>query len=260
MIARAIAGIAIATLIAVVAFRARSLSRGGAGAAIVVGSLAVAVSWSWGALVIIYFVAAAAVSRAGASVKGRRTLPVVAKSGPRDAAQVVANGGVFALAALGMLVAPAPEWTALAVGSIAASEADTWGTEIGTWLGADPRSILTMRPVPPGTSGNVTIAGTAGTFLGASLIALSAALLGAPRPICIAAGAGGIGGALVDSLIGATLQSRRWCDACDAATERVVHDCGQPTRLAGGYRWLDNDAVNLVCGAAGGLLAVALAG
>jgi uncharacterized membrane protein len=70
--------------------------------------------------------------------------------------------------------------------------------------------------------------------------------------------AGGVVGALADSLIGATVQARRWCDACGVATERVRHDCGSPTRTAGGVSGLDNDMVNLFSGILGGVAATAL--
>jgi uncharacterized membrane protein len=69
----------------------------------------------------------------------------------------------------------------------------------------------------------------------------------------------GFAGSLFDSLLGATLQARRWCDACNAPTERRIHSCGSRTRVAGGISWLDNDVVNLVSGVGGGLLAVILA-
>ena len=36
------------------------------------------------------------------------------------------------------------------------------------------------------------------------------------------------------------------CPACGAFTERREHDCGASTSPAGGWRWMTNDAVNLV--------------
>jgi uncharacterized membrane protein len=71
--------------------------------------------------------------------------------------------------------------------------------------------------------------------------------------------AGGLAGVLVDSLLGATVQRRRWCPACERQTERTTHDCGTPTAPRGGLAWLDNDMVNLLSNAAGGLVALALA-
>ena len=72
------------------------------------------------------------------------------------------------------------------------------------------------------------------------------------------AAAGGLGGAMTDSLLGATAQARRRCEACDCWTEQTMHDCGTPTRHAAGLARLDNDAVNLVSGAAGGALSLAI--
>jgi uncharacterized protein (TIGR00297 family) len=244
-----------------IAWRERLLSTSGAVAASIIGSLAVASAWSWGGLLVFYFVVAAIVSRVGRQKKEARTRLVIAKSGPRDAAQVLANGGVFAVAALGNVLLPHPAWAVVAASSLAASEADTSATEIGTLFGGEPRSILDRTRVPAGTSGGVTAVGTVAALAGASVVALVARLLGVvDRPtttwlilIC------GFAGAIVDSLLGATLQAKRWCDACNLATEHRVHRCGHRTRLVGGLSWLDNDAVNLVSAALAGLLAALLA-
>jgi uncharacterized membrane protein len=67
----------------------------------------------------------------------------------------------------------------------------------------------------------------------------------------------GVAGMLVDSLLGATLQGKYACPACDARFERGNTVCHEPVRLSGGQRWLDNDLVNLaatVCGAAAATL------
>jgi uncharacterized membrane protein len=62
-------------------------------------------------------------------------------------------------------------------------------------------------------------------------------------------------GMLADSILGAAVQGRFHCDACDLSTERRLHRCGRPTRLTGGISWLNNDAVNALA-----TLAAALAG
>ena len=212
-----------------------------------VGTLAVAAGWSWGALLIAFFVASTLLSRVGAGRKERRVGGIVAKGGERDAAQVLANGGVFAAAALMSLLAPEwPGWTAVGAGALAAATADTWATEVGTLAGGVPRSITSLKPVPPGTSGGITVAGTLASVAGATFIGALAWVAGWPRDAVLGgAAAGGFAGATFDSLLGATLQARRWCDHCAAATERIVHGCGTPTRPAGGLAWLDNDRVNL---------------
>lgn len=251
------AGIVVAAAIAVAARRTGSLSSSGALAAIVVGALAVGAGWSWGLLLVLYFLASSALSHLGRAEKERRTASIVAKGGARDAVQVLANGGVFALAALAFMRQPASWLLALGAGSLAASAADTWATEIGTRYGGRPRSILSLRAVDPGTSGGISAAGLLASVAGAAFVAL-VALAARGRDVGPAILAGGVAGALVDSLLGATLQARRWCETCTRETERVVHDCGTETRRLRGLPWLDNDAVNLASSAAGGLLAALL--
>jgi uncharacterized membrane protein len=69
---------------------------------------------------------------------------------------------------------------------------------------------------------------------------------------------GGFVGALADSLLGATIQSRRWCGTCRRETERTVHDCGAATTPQRGLVWINNDVVNFVSTIIGGLLAARL--
>jgi uncharacterized protein (TIGR00297 family) len=255
---RAIEGFLLAAVIALLARRARSLSSGGAVAATAIGTLAVSAGWSWGALLIAYFVASSLISHLGRAVKEQRTASVVAKSGERDAVQVMANGAVFAAAAVVMVIHPGARWAALGAGALAASAADTWATEIGTLYGGEPRALLGWRRVPRGTSGGVSWIGTVAAVAGAVFIAAAAIVLGWPRSSAAAIIAGGVAGAFVDSLLGATIQCRRWCDRCERETERDVHDCGVQTRPLRGVPWVNNDVVNLASGAAGALLAALL--
>ena len=260
--ARATAGLLAASCIALAARRAGMLSTSGACAAVVVGTVAVAAGWRWGALLIVYFVVASLLSRAGAGEKSRRTGGIVAKGGARDATQVLATGGICAVGALGSVAGASPALRSLAAlaagGALAAASADTWATEIGTLLGGAPRALLTGRPAPPGTSGAVSALGTAAMVAGASFTAAVAHLLGitsAPLTVTLA----GCIGALMDTVIGATLQERRWCDHCDRATERPVHDCGRETRRTAGLAGVDNDVVNLLATLAGAATAALLA-
>jgi uncharacterized protein (TIGR00297 family) len=253
-------GAALSIVVAAAAWRAHSLSAGGGIAAAVIGTLAVAAGWAWAGLLIAYFVVSSALSHAGRDIKMRRTSGIVGKTGARDGVQVLANGGVFAAAALFATVNPEMRWLALAAGALASSAADTWATELGTQFGAAPRSILTARVVPVGTSGGISAIGTVGAVAGACFVAAVAFALGWPPRIVGFAAVGGVVGAVVDSLLGASVQAARWCDTCARATERPRHDCGNLTRHVRGIPWLDNDAVNLLSGLAGGLLAAWLAG
>jgi uncharacterized protein (TIGR00297 family) len=260
---RALAGIVLALAVAGTAWRAGALSRTGFAAATVCGALCVAAGWNWAILLIVYFVAGAALSRAGQVRKRDLTEGIVSKGGPRDAVQVLANGGAYSAAALAAAMLGS-EWLAWgAVGALAASSADTWATEIGVGLGRIPRSIINGTYVRPGESGGVTLVGLIGAAAGAAWIGLVSIVSGFSTALGIAAVIAGFGGSLADSILGATVQERRWCDACNEPTERRVHLCGTPARRAGGITGLNNDVVNLLATFAGlilGVMAYCIAG
>ena len=257
--------ILLASLVALSAYRAGSLRADGALAAVSVGALALAVGWAWGIFLIIWFVLASVLSRIGRERKAERTRDVVSKSDHRDALQVLANGGVFAACALWVLTRDleppqAAIFAVAAASALTAAGADTWSTEIGTMWGGTPWSIRTMRRVPIGTSGAITIGGTLGGVLGAITLATLAAVFGMiPTSSIVAVSLGGVGGAAADTILGAWGQERRWCARCARETERTVHTCGTETDYQGGVRRLDNDLVNALCTLVGALVGCAMA-
>lgn len=161
---------------------------------------------------------------------------------------MLVNGGVFAVAAAMAIVVPHPTflWRAAGAGALAASAADTWATEIGTWLGGTPRSAWNWRRVAPGTSGGMTTAGTVAMIAGAIVVALVVYAIKWGRGHAIAVVLGGLSGAVADTVIGATLQERRRCLGCGEHTERFMHSCGSRTRVSRGIPGLGNDTVNLI--------------
>src|SRR6516164_3173130 len=187
MLARAAVGLLVAAIIATLARATRSLSRGGAVAATGLGTLTAAAGYPWAILLIAYFASSSALSRLGGAEKERLTGSIVAKGGQRDARQVLANGGVFGVAVLGMLFQPGVWWTALGTGALAASAADTWATEIGTRFGGVPRSILSGEPVPTGTSGGVSVIGSLAGLAGALFVAAVALAIGWSRQSALSA-------------------------------------------------------------------------
>ena len=257
--ARLAVGLVAAAGVAAAARRWRALSSSGGVAATVVGTLAVGAGWGWGVLLVAFFAGGTALSRLGATRKALRTQGVVTKGGERDAWQVLANGGAFATAAIAQMAAPHPLWLAAGAGALAAALADTWATEIGTLSAGEPLSILSWRPVPVGTSGGVTAAGSLAALGGALFLGVVALAVGAAPLVAGAAVLAGVVGATTDSLLGATVQARRWCARCAMGTERIVHPCGQRSQPAGGVAWIDNDVVNLLATVTGALVAAALA-
>ena len=258
---RALVGALAGGAIAGVAHRAGQLSSSGQWAAFACGILATAAGYRWAAILVVFFSASTILTRWGTADKVRRTEAIVPKGGERTARQVFANGGVFVLLATFGTAVPSRRVQAGALGALAAACADTWATEIGTYLGGEPRSIASGLPLPRGMSGGVTLTGSLATIAGATFIALGAPwTLGHPdaRAVVAVLGGGALG-AFGDSLLGATVQSRRWCAKCREWTERRVHPCGYRANHARGVLWLDNDAVNFAATLIGALSAMSLA-
>jgi uncharacterized membrane protein len=107
--------------------------------------------------------------------------------------------------------------------------------------------------VPAGTSGGVTLAGSAGAAIGALSVAATGALVSG-RPLLVPAGTLiGFLGMLADSALGGTLQGRFHCARCDQPSDWRFHRCGSATEWRGGLSWMTNDTVNfLAAGLAGG--------
>ncbi len=252
----------LALAIATAAWRRRSLRGDGAVAAAIVGTIALRAGWAWGSVLIVWFVWATIGSRLGRERKQARTAGMLDKGAQRDARQVVANGGIYALAAASSLLwgDPASEAALWGAAALTAAGADTMATEIGTWIGGTPRSVRTGRPVPTGTSGAVSLAGCVamlGSALVLTAVAVAFGLVPTQQWWIVAVSA--VSGAVADTIAGELVQQRRWCPSCDTATEQHRHACGTVTQHRGGVRWVGNDAVNLICTGSAALLAWLLA-
>lgn len=255
MILRLVIGAALAAIVAAAAARARMLSSGGAIAAAVVGAAAVAAGWSWGIVLVVFFALTSSLSAYGAERKRALTRGVLAKGARRDAIQVLSNGGAFTVAGILWLGTGDSLFLAAGSGAIAAAAADSWATETGVAFGGVPRSLVSGRPVARGASGGVTIAGFLGAAAGATVMAGTMLLIGWSRAVAVAAVFGGMLGMTIDSVLGATLQARRFCRDCGTETEQPVHQCGRSTQVIRGVRWVDNDLVNMLATLSGAVIA-----
>ena len=256
-------GFLLAVLVAYLAFRAHSLSRRGAVAATIVGTIIFGIGgWQWAVLLLTFFITSSGLSRLFKKRKARLD-EKFSKGHERDAGQVFGNGGLATLFAA--LHALYPESIFLWIGfaaSLAAVNADTWATELGVLNPTPPRMItdLTKR-VEKGTSGGISIFGTLASLAGAALIALLAVTLSPNGTLTPAhwllVTAAGVSGSLFDSLLGATIQAMYFCPKDQKETEKhPLHTCGTKTVHIRGWRWLDNDWVNFACGMLGSLIAL----
>ena len=240
-------GTLFAAVVAIVAYRVRALSASGALAAFAVGAIVFARGgWPAASVLFAFFIPSTLLSRIGAQHK--RSLAEDEQHAARNGWQVLANGSVAAACTLA-----GPALATAFAGAFAAASADTWATEIGLLSRAAPFSILTLRPLRAGISGGVTALGLAATLGGALVVAGVASLAGYGPLLAVALG--GIAGALLDSLAGATLQALRWCPACERECEARRHSCGSPTLLRRGISWIENDAVNFLATLGGAAVA-----
>ena len=262
-------GFILAALIAWAATRAHSLSRSGGWGALLTGTLIFGLGgWQWAVLLLGFFISSSVLTR----LFKRRKLAFAEKfekGGVRDIGQVLANGGIASLFAAAHFFFPQAGWTWLGfAASMAAVNADTWATELGVLSPVKPRLLTTWKYVERGTSGGISLAGTLSAATGAGFIALLAALgtpsLGLrefPKSLTVIAIVllGGMLGALFDSLLGATVQAIYRCPQCDKETEKHPrHTCGTETVQVRGWKWLNNDLVNLGCALMGSVVGVVL--
>lgn len=256
---RTLIGAILVGLAAVSACRRGQLTLGGEFAAFALGTASVVGGIGWALALAAFFYSSMQFGGWRADEKQERSRDVLPDARARDAWQVLANGGLFAVAAVSWGVGGSWDAGLFGFGALATATADTWATEVGMALNAAPRSILTGQHVAPGTSGGVSAFGMGAVVAGSFMIALLAvASFTTPFdiPRLEAVLVGGVAGAITDSLLGASVQSRRWCQRCARWTERRVHTCGFRSHHAAGFRWMTNDVVNVLATGVGGLVAV----
>ena len=188
--------------------------------------------------------------------------------GQRNWVQVLCNGGIGSLCALLYLYHTGigenpinlrgPEMDATTIyslgyiSSISCSCGDTWASEVGSAIGGTPRLVTTMRLVPRGTNGGITMVGLACSLAGGLLIGASyyiALLIFSITDNCtpqwtivIIAGMAGLLGSLIDSLLGATLQYSGYSEEI----KKVVNAPGVGVKHISGYNIISNHTVNFI--------------
>jgi len=121
----------------------------------------------------------------------------------RKASQIIANLGAAAVfATAGSYIA--------CIAALAEAAADTASSEIGQTLGGRVRLLTTLKAVPTGTDGGITVKGTLAGVLSALIVVIIGFAgvfeLRAASVALLAACAG----LIFDSLLGATVEQRGW--------------------------------------------------
>lgn len=246
-------GMFLSLVVAVLSYKVKFLDAGGSATTFILATVVFGVGhWTFSLPILTFFVVSSILSKMGKKRK-KTFLTIFEKSSQRDMWQVIANGGLAGLLVI-LWYFVKQDWIFVVyVASLAAVTADTWGTEIGVLSKSSPRSILTFKPVAPGTSGGVSFWGTLGATCGALLIglvsmAISPQLVGFGELLIVVIA--GVLASLVDSLLGATIQAQFKCAVCGKDTEKHIH-CEKPTIFSRGLVWMNNDVVNIFCAASG---------
>ncbi|XP_074281024.1 protein PGR [Silene latifolia] len=259
--------ILISFLIAIRAYRKKSLNLSGALSGFLVMSIHLAANLRFGALLLVFFFSSSKLTKIGAEKK-RKSDVEYKDGGQRNWLQVLCNSVVAAVlvATIWKLV----RWddkcldskessliTALAggiIGHYCCCNGDTWSSEIGVLSEAQPRLITTLKPVRKGTNGGVTRTGLLAAAAGGGVIGLTFVVLGFVTATCSTDIAlkqllviplsvlSGLGGSVIDSLLGATLQFSGFC----SVRNKVVGKPGPTVKRISGLSILDNNAVNFV--------------
>jgi uncharacterized protein (TIGR00297 family) len=153
-------------------------------------------------------------------------------SKPRDAFQVLANGGVTLLLAVLFLIYKVWYLEVLMLVSVSVACADTLSSEIGMKFGKKTFGILNLKTLPKGVSGGVSWLGFLGAFLGAVVIAVFR--MDYFWIIVIS----GFSGSIIDSIIGLLFQAKYKRDGQITDIESAD--------FVGGYIFVSNDMVNVL--------------
>ncbi|HEX2252209.1 MAG TPA: TIGR00297 family protein [Thermoanaerobaculia bacterium] len=228
-------GAAVNLVLAALGYLGRTVNVSGAVAGWVVGTVIWAfLGWQGYLLLIAFFVLGSGATKLGYRRKAAAKL-AQEEGGRRGARHALANVGVALACAVFAATTPYPLVFALAfAAAFATAASDTAGSEIGQLWGRRTFLLTTLRPVPRGTDGAVslegTLAGIAASFL---LGALGAAVGLYPWEGVWVVVVAAFVGTTLESLLGATVERRGL---------------------------LDNEAMNFLNTLVGALVAAALAG
>lgn len=197
----------VTVVFAALAHRLGMVSLSGALGGVLVGAPVYACLGPRGFALLFLFVAGgSALTRLGYDRK-RRVGSAQEQGGRRGARNALANSGVAVLCAALYALDVSDAFSAAYVAAIGAAFADTAESEVGQLSRRPPRLITTLRRVPPGTDGAVSVPGTLAGLAAAAMMAGIGWALGL---VAGPAGAALVGlaaflGTVADSFVGARL-------------------------------------------------------
>ncbi len=174
----------------------------------------------------------------------KRADGITKKGECRDEIQVLANGLIPMMLAVIYSCTFNPVFVVAYVAVLAEAFADTAASGFGVFAKKtfDP---FKMKVCECGLSGGMSVIGTVASLLAAAVFSLLVLPFGIKSfsvifTVIIAA----FLGVVFDSLLGSLVQVKYKCAECNSLTEREWH-CEKPTKQVSGFRFFDNDVVNV---------------
>jgi len=207
-------GLAVNVALAAAAYAARGVDRSGAAAGILLGTAIWGfLGWRGFLLLFLFFAIGTAATKFGYEAKRAARLEQEG-GGRRGARNAFAKTTVPALAAVFAATTGEPVLFSLAVaGAFATAAMDTASSEVGQVIGRRTFLITTLRPVPRGTEGAVSLEGTVAGLVAALAVAAAGRWTGLyPGLGVVAVVAAAFVATTLESLAGATLEKRGLID------------------------------------------------
>ena len=181
--------IAINAALAIAGLAARSVNLSGMFGGFVLGTILILLGgWQLYLVLIAFFIIGTLATKLGYASKAGRGL-AQEEGGRRGFSHAFANAGAATLLAIAASVdasISAPLWFA-AVAALATAAADTTASEIGQWIGRTAFLPYSLRPVPVGTEGAVSLEGTSAGVAAGSVVALVGVALAVLEPPAVLA-------------------------------------------------------------------------
>lgn len=238
-----------ALIVSVLALKKKSVSISGFLSMLVISSFFI---WNngVGALIVLFsmFLSSSLITKYKHEFKAQLTDKVLKKSGPRDAIQAISNLGIASLCFVLFSITKESDYLIAMACSVAASNADSWASEIGVLSKSKPRLITNFKECKPGISGGVSWLGTLAGLFGSMFIALIVCMLKNEIGIDLEifdlfwiVSVFGFIGIFIDSLLGATVQII-YTDNVGNETENNQN----AVTKSRGVKWINNDMVNFL--------------
>jgi len=168
------------------------------------------------------------------------------KKGPRDASQILANTLPATISLSLFSYTQQPAFIIAYLSSLAGATSDTWGSEIGILAKGNTFDLSTLKKIPPGISGGISLSGTICSLLGSLFSTLTFLFFNLYFPFnltfkqIITIILIGFFASIFDSLLGSIFQGT-YLDKKMQLTDQQENN-----QLINGFSWITNDMVNFI--------------